>query len=231
MADPINQLRSVARQTPRNSPDRSLLDLNILPERHRRKKVSLVKILPFILILILFALLYPSYTQLQSTQNLLQMRESELDQVQAALASYDPLVAEIEGLQSRLEMAQSRIRLILESYDNIQIETTRWSPFLELIVDLIPEGVILSKIDQQENQITFTGFALEHGWVLEFRDELAATGEFNQVQVDFLARVPAETLEGTPSTDEGPEEEEIPVDVFSFQISSFLPEGYPGGQP
>jgi Tfp pilus assembly protein PilN len=230
MSDPISELRKAAIATPRNSPDRTLLDLNLLPERHRGKRISLVKILPYFLILALVGLLFPAFSQLQSTQVELRTREIELDEIQVALASYEPLMAEIEGLQTRIDTAQARIQVIQDSYEHIQFKSTRWSRYLEMVLLITPGNILINSLDQEEVQIILNGYALNHNDVLELQDDLEATGEFHQVSIDFLARVPVETLNLDSPPEADPEEDE-PPDYFGFQLTMTLPELDTGGQP
>ncbi len=59
-----------------------LFDLNILPLRHRRKKIKLVHILPWQILIILLGMLYPAGINALDAQAQFIQSKSDLNQVQ-----------------------------------------------------------------------------------------------------------------------------------------------------
>jgi len=136
-----------------------LFDINILPQRYRRKRIRLVSILPWLLFIVLLGLLY--FSGILALEAQAQFKQSQIDlaQVQSALENYQSSAEQVESLENEIEAANLLRDQITDSYQGVDLTGTHWSDTLFSIKGIIPEGISLSLVTQQENQILLQGIS------------------------------------------------------------------------
>lgn len=186
----------------------SMLDLNILPKRHRRRGVPLGSILRGALLLALLILMVPANERGITVQAALSLQQEQLDAAQAALDSYIPLIDEIDLLESDLEAARARIEQIVASYVNVQLDAPTWSALLREIRTAVPADSAIVNIAQAEDVITVSGLSEAYQSPLQMAEDLEQTGLFTLVSVDAISSLTLdETIEAAPAEESEPGEE------------------------
>ena len=224
MEDPIKQPPIEIGPTQPLRGTRDLFDINILPPRYRRKKLTLIGVLPWLLLFVLLGTIYPTYTLAAQSQRAFQDSRLALAKVQADLDFYQSNSQEQEDLQSRIEDAQARQEAIRQSFGGLQFSTLKWSPTLFRINQLLPEGMSWVQISQQDQNIRLEGVSTEYQLVIGLRDTLSNIASLDSVEIDTIEKIeteetpvpaPAEEEEGTTAGEE-------PAALYRFTILADL---------
>ena len=207
-----------------------LFDINILPQRYRRKQIRLVSILPWLLFIILLGLLY--FSGILALEAQAQFKQSQIDlaQVQSALESYQSSAEQVESLENEIEAAYFLRDQITDSYLGFDLTGTHWSNTLFSIKGIIPEGISLSLITQQDNQILLQGISTSYPIILDLVEKLNGLDAVQSVQIESVIRI----IEVEPSVvavetgDESqPSTSKIPSYSFSILTTTSGEEGLP----
>ncbi len=199
-----------------------LFDINILPQRYRRKRIRLVSILPWLLFIVLLGLLYFSGILALEAQGQFKQSQIDLAQVQSALENYQSSAEHVESLENEIEAAYLLRDQITDSYQGIDLSGTHWSDTLFSIKGIIPEGISLSLVTQQENQILLQGISNSYSIILDLVENLNELDAVQSVQIESVIRIVEEEYaaveietgdESQPSTSTNPS--------YSFSILTF----------
>lgn len=166
-----------------------LFDINILPQRYRRKRIRLVSILPWLLFIVLLGLLYFSGILALEAQAQFKQSQINLAQVQSALESYQSSAEQVESLENEIEAAYLLRDQITDSYQGIDLTSTHWSDTLFSIKGIIPEGISLSLVTQQENQILLQGISNSYSIILDLVENLNELDAVQSVQIESVTRI------------------------------------------
>jgi len=199
---------------------KELFDINILPERFRRKRLTLIGILPWLLLLILLGTIYPTYTLAIQTQETFQENRMALARVQADLAFYQTTNQEQEELQSQLADALAQKEAIIQSYGGLSFSSLRRSPLLYQIHQTLPEGISWVQITQQNQTIRLDGMAAEYQLVIDLMDSLKKLGSLAEVEIDSIEQIESEEtpfLEAENEAEAG-NPNQAPAMLYSFSI-------------
>ncbi|MCD4801765.1 MAG: PilN domain-containing protein [Anaerolineales bacterium] len=174
-----------------------LFDINILPQRYRRKRIRLVSILPWLLFIVLLGLLY--FSGILALEAQAQFKQSQIDlaQVQSALENYQSSAEQVESLENEIEAANLLRDQITDSYQGVDLTGTHWSDTLFSIKGIIPEGISLSLVTQQENQILLQGISNSYSIILDLVENLNGLDAVQNVQIESVTRI----VEAEPSVD------------------------------
>ncbi|MCJ7734631.1 MAG: hypothetical protein MUP11_08780, partial [Anaerolineales bacterium] len=82
-----------------------VFDINILPERYRRKKIRLVAVLPWLLFLVFLTALYPSLLIAQEAQSNFKRSQFQVAVLQTSLETYQSAANEMTALQDEIDVA------------------------------------------------------------------------------------------------------------------------------
>ncbi len=190
-----------------------LFDINILPQRYRRKRIRLINILPWLLFIILLGLLYFSGILALEAQGQFKQSQIDLAQVQSALENYQSSAEQVEFLENEIEVAYLLRDQVTDSYQGIDLTSTHWSDTLFSIKGIIPEGISLSLITQQENQIFLQGISNSYSIILDLVENLNELDAVQSVQIESVTRIVEEEYaaveietgdESQPSTSTNP---------------------------
>ncbi len=166
-----------------------LFDINILPQRYRRKRIRLVSILPWFMFIVLFGLLYPSGIMALEAQAQFKRSQIDLAQVQSVLQSYQSSAEQVDFLENEIEEAYQLRDQITASYQGIDLTGTHWSDTLFSIKGVIPEGISLTLITQQDNQIFLEGISTSYPIILDLVEKLNGLDAVQRVQIEFVTQI------------------------------------------
>lgn len=199
--------------------NRSVLDINILPDRYRRQKIRLLSILPWLLLVILLALLYPAVVQALQAEEEFQESSQAYQAIQATVESYSSMENEIETLETALEAANQQLESFSASYGNFQLQSTDRSEQLDLILSAKPPGITLGNLVQQGSEIILEGTADAYQLPLEMVETLQSLERFSSVELNAIQAVISEEAGSTPVPGEEEQPPPTPAPGYTFQIS------------
>ena len=166
-----------------------LFDINILPQRYRRKRIRLVSILPWLLFIILLGLLYFSGILALEAQAQFKRSQIDLAQVQSALGNYQSSAEQVESLENEIEAAYLLRDQITDSYQGFDLTSTHWSDTLFSIKGIIPKGISLTLITQLDNQILLQGNSNSYPIILGLVEKLNGLDSVQSVQIESVTRI------------------------------------------
>ena len=166
-----------------------LVDLNILPDRYRRRRLGPRTVLPWILLLVLLGLLYPVGNNFLQTQQAFRDKQQELDQVQTAFDNYLPVEERLAILEAEIEAAEIKAEEIRAQYSEIDLELTSWSYILFSIVEKLPPGVKVSAYLQSGREIQLQGTADTYQQVLDLEEAMQTINPVHGVQIDSILKL------------------------------------------
>ena len=171
-----------------------LFNINILPERYRRKRLWLVAVLPWLFLIILIPSLYPGGNMALEAQDSFNQINSEIIQIQTTMEVYQTASNGMETLVSEIEIATQHRDQILESYQGIDLQGTNWSETLYQIEKNAPNGIIWTVITQEENEIQLEGISNNYHIVLDLVDSLVWLDNIIRVQIESVDQVVVDEL-------------------------------------
>ncbi len=213
----------------KNNKSQELLNINVLPDRYRRKKFRLMNILPWLLLVILLALLYPAVVQALQAEEEFQESKQAFQAIQATVESYRSLENEIETLESALEAANQQLESFSASYGDFQLQSTTRSEQLDLILSAKPPGITLGNLVQQGGEIILEGTADAYQLPLQMVESLQSLERFSSVRLKAIQAVISEQTGSTPVPSEEEQPPPTPTPGYTFQIS--IRSGDEEGQP
>jgi Tfp pilus assembly protein PilN len=194
-----------------------LIDLNVLPSRYRRKKIKPLHLLPWVLWVALLGLMYPVVANLVQAQMSFQQAKSKFQSVQASIEAYQPLAQEMESLQAEIETAHQTTEAIQRSYRDIKLDSPLWSEVLTFVTGNTPQGIKITNLVQNGDQILVEGNTDSYQRILEMDQTLKGVERFSNVELQSINQVNDE--ESAPN----------PPSVYQFQFSIEVNER--AGQP
>lgn len=167
-------------------PKTKLTDLNVLPDRHQRRKIQPLVVLAFLFWAVLIGLLYPAGSLFLETQRDFRQAQNGYQELQAEVDSYQSVEVRLENLRTAIDNAAAEADQIKSSYGEIDLETTRWSTLLFSITDEIPQGVDIQEVNQSGTQVDLRGAAASYQLVLTLEDSLQTIPGFQLVEIDSI---------------------------------------------
>lgn len=194
-----------------------MIDLNILPEVYRKRKITLSALRPWLFLLTFGLILIPTL-QLYSKASLeLSRVEGDLAKVQAALDDYKPLAEEKAALEAKIEEALDQAGEIESATDSATIQEIVWSDVLQHILRIAPAGMELTIIDQLGYEVVIVGVAEGHRLPMSYADDLMKSGLFVSLVVNSIVQI--KESEPTPAEPVGL----VPPPLYEFEMSLILP--------
>jgi len=206
MEDPTTQPKQINDLLIRGTPD--LFDINILPARYQRKRLTFLMILPWLLLLILLGTIYPTYTIAAKTQDIFRQARLDFAQTQVKLDFFQSNTEELELLQSQIEEKTAERDQILESYSGLDLAPEDWSPTLFKIQAAVPQGIALSYLSRQDDAYRLEGIASQYALIIDLSDALAGIDALSEIEIDQIEQIPeddAPVLPNLPPTEADPE--------------------------
>ena len=220
MEDPTVQPPPKPRPAPPLRGSRDQFDINILPDRFRRKRLTLMGLLPWLLLIVLLGTIYPTFTLAAQTQETFRDNRLALERVQANLEFYQTSDQELEDLQSRLTDALAQKEAIILSFGDLRFSSEKWSPTLIQINQLLPEGVSWIQISQQNETIRLDGIATKYQLVIDLLNSLKKLDSLAASEIESIEQIEGEeTLTTTSEGEDDPiTSSEDPHIIYSFTI-------------
>ncbi|MDZ7843607.1 MAG: PilN domain-containing protein [Anaerolineales bacterium] len=204
---------------------RVLVDLNILPDRHRRGKINPIMILAFLFWAVLLGLLYPAGINFLQAQSDYTIIHGEFSQLKTEVDNYQSVDNRLETIQAEIENTHQQAEEIKSKYNAIKLNYASWSSLLFSIVESFPPGVEIQEINQSGTQVELEGSAASYDRVLILRDDLIGLGSFPIVQIKSIQFL---------TEQEFPAGEETPVEIsedFPYLFRITLNTQEEGSQP
>ncbi len=203
MDDPKQILGDAPQKTGLLTGSLELFDINILPERYRRKKFRPVAILPWLLLILFLAALYPSVLIAREAQSTFTRSQLEVSNLQTSLESYQSAAVKLAALQEEINLQVQQKEQIQSSYQGLDLKGSNWSPTLFRVVQNAPDGISLTSVTQQDQEILLEGTAAAYPQVLEYLDSLSSLEEFSAVQIEAIDQIIVDPLTLVPADPAG----------------------------
>ena len=226
MDDPKKISPNDLKKTPQLRGSVDLFDINILPFRLQRRKVTLVRVLPWLILPILMGALYPTGINTLNAQNDFREKRADLLLTQAELEIMQTNTQSLENIQSEIANEIERRNQILESYGGINLQGTNWNETLRRIHQITPPEIVWNSISQQGDEITLEGIAASYQFVIDLSDSLNDLKGLQSAEIIFVEQVSSEDLIAAPLVLEG-EAEAVVLNqgpFYSFTILSITEE-------
>jgi Tfp pilus assembly protein PilN len=222
MDDPKKITPEDLRKTPLLRGTIELFDINILPERYRRRKITLISVLPWLILVLLIGALYPAATNAIKAQNDFQEIQAELLLTKTELEIMQTNTESLENIQNEIASETDRRDQVLSSYGGINLRGTSWNATLLRIYQITPPDIVWNAVSQQENEILLDGMATSYQVVLDFYDSLDHLTGLQSVEITSMEQVIDEdaVVATTSKEEEGNSNATDPSAPYSFTILS-----------
>lgn len=218
----VNDLK----KTPQFRGSVDLFDINILPFRHRRRKVTLIRVLPWLILPFLMGAIYPAGINALDAQNDFREKRTDLLLTQAELEIIQTNTQSLENIQSEIANEIEKRNQILESYGGINLQGTNWNETLRRIHQITPSEIAWNSISQQGDEITLEGIAAGYQLVIDLSDSLNNLKGLQSAEIIFMEQVSSEDFIASPAVVEGEADAFVsnPAPFYSFTILSIAEE-------
>ena len=194
-----------------------MIDLNILPEEYRKRKITLSALRPWLFLFAFALILIPTLQLYSKASRELGRVEGDLAKVQAALDDYKPLAEEKAALEAKIEQALDQAGEIESATDSATIQEIVWSDILQNILRIAPAGIQLTIIDQLGYEVVIVGVAEGHRLPMTYADDLIESGLFVSLVVNSIVQIKEpEPIPGEPVSPDTPP-------LYEFEMSLILP--------
>lgn len=207
------------------------VDLNLLPERHRRQWPSPSTVLSWALMLLLLGALYYSYPTFKAASAHYQDQVAALEAAENEVRAPTPFEEQVSALRADIEAEQERAQTLRASRRSLVIQQIAWGATLIEFVNAAPPGLEITSVSQEQISLRFAGIADEYHLPLQYAATLRTLAGDASVRVEAIRvqQPPAETDDAaTPTpqpTEEGESTEEEVVEIsYSFTITVAYPE-------
>ncbi len=233
MFDDLRVTDSEVAATPAAPPGPALvIDLNFLPERYRRHKLTLKAMRPALFALGFALLLIPLSRYWTESRSRLLLIEDALARVQAELQGYEPLAEERTQLETRIESAQAASAEIQAAYETVNIQNTTWNRLILRSLAAVPARARIDRLAQSGEEVVFEGIAEAYALPSIYADSLRGLGDYGEVIIQSITRIEQEEAEAMLAAEaekeEGEERDTVEgqasvFPAYRFQISALLP--------
>lgn len=212
------------RKTPLLQGSIELFDINILPERYKRRKITFISALPWIILLILVGGIYPAVMNALNSQDDFREKRAELILTKTELDAIQANTESLENLQNEIISETEKRDQILDSYGGMDLQGTSWNETLLLIYKTTTPDIVLDSVVQTENEILLDGTGISYQAVLDFYDALKVLTDLQRVEITSIEQVMnEETVIPAITTDEGGTSSVIDLPTsYTFTILSTI---------
>ena len=223
--------RPEARRTPARAA--GLLDLNVLPQRHRRPKLRWASVAPWLSLLGLLILVYPTFQWFTTTNQAFNLVARNLDHQSATQSALRTPSGTEAALSTQITEARDRASQLESAAGSVNIQQVAWGDTLGFLLDQAPVGVTLFAINQEDDTLVLTGNASTYQVPLAYAQRLRDTGRFLSVSVSVISRnaetspTPASAATATPgvaSAQERPFTFRLTLQTAASNVSTPAPE-------
>jgi Tfp pilus assembly protein PilN len=196
----------------------TILEMNILPERYRRRKIQPGAVLAVILLLGQLLLLYPVSTILIQEQNSFMESKTAFQDLQAEVDSYNAPQDRIAELEAELESIQQELIVFEDSFSALDFQNTAWSEYLNLVLEQAPAAINVDSILFQDSTILVIGRSDSYSLPLVMVDNLEAQERFSEARALSIQVIPPEDDPLNSTAENNPETNNPENPVYSFEI-------------
>jgi hypothetical protein len=211
------------RSTERSRPARAdgLLDINVLPQRHRKARLRWASVAPWLSLLGLIILVYPTFQWFVATNDEFGLVARDLAHMRSTQIALQTPSGTESALSTQIASVNDQTQGIRAAADSLNLQQIAWGETIQRALDLAPLGVDVSSVVQTEDQVEITGLASSYQIPLAYAQRLKDSGRFSDVSVSVVSRNPEasptpSSASPTPSTSAG-------QPSFTFRLSLLLP--------
>lgn len=183
--------------TPARPPSR--FDLNLLPARHRARRLTLGTVLTWLLLLALLAMLVPAWLWFARATDAYRTTAEEGDLLRLSVDSNGGSQADLDALATRVADVADEATQLEAALESLGIRRVVWSEALAVLVGRTPTGVTYTSITDEGESIRVEGLSLDEKTPLTLVQTLTASGAFVTVRLEALDRVTGEEEEPAPT--------------------------------
>lgn len=165
------------------------IDVNILPEQYRPRKLPRRVILLSLIAVILAVLILPLWLVSASMRGGAASLETEVQSVQGDLARVSTPLPEVQELMNKLDQIQQSGSELEEAQATLAAERPDWPAVMAAIGNYNPDELSLDSLAQTNSQITLNGRAIDRSVVMAYADDLQASDLFSSVDVQSISSV------------------------------------------
>jgi Tfp pilus assembly protein PilN len=163
------------------------VDLDLLPDEYKPRKVSKTSTVLVIVVLLMVCLAGLFIFLKTNTDSQIDSLEDELVTVTAEYNAARNLVTEGKALQGQIDAAESKLEAIEEDYEIYKEDLILWSVIIRQIDDAIPgTRLSLKSITQSGSSINLVGTANEDNYVYNYATNLEENEYFWDVTVKSI---------------------------------------------
>ncbi len=196
----------------------TILYMNIMPERYRRKKIQPGAVLAVILLLVQLLLLYPISTILTREQSRFVESKTAFQELQAEVDAYNAPQERIAELEAELESANQHLIGFEDSFTALDFQNTPWSEYLKLVLEQSPAALKVENILFQDSIILVVGRSDSYQLPLVMVENLEAQDRISEARALSIQVIPPEEDSRDPSAAEIPETLNPDNPGYSFEI-------------
>lgn len=218
------------------------IDLNILPEQYRRRVVSPIIMLFWVIAIALFVLCVPTFIFQQYNRRRAGELSLQLSQAQSTLRALRTPGPTVVALSNELERKQRALEALQTLQPTLAMRRNDWPSIFETILSYDPQHIDVRELIQDVTDLRLGGLATSQDEVLNYANFLDRSGVFQQVIVQSIERAtevpppetPGVTATGVPTgvvatpTPVPPTPTVSPYDVY--EIDDFAPKAIVVGE-
>jgi Tfp pilus assembly protein PilN len=183
--------------TPARPPSR--LDLNLLPARHRARRLTWGTVLTWLLLVALLAMLAPAWLWFARTTDAYITTAGEGDLLRQAVDGSGGSQADLDALATRVANVADEATQLEAALESLGIRRVVWSETLAVLVARTPAGITYTSISDEGESIRVEGLSLDEKTPLTLVQALTASAAFEAVRLEALDRVTGEEEEPAPT--------------------------------
>jgi len=174
------------RASAREIPYRQVPNLNILPEEFRRPGISVLRIILVVVIILEAGLGYFALQSRAQGEQAVATLELQLGQTDGNIRRAREDQAQAKDLQASIGLLEQRLSQLQQDYRQVTRGRTYW-PALARMVGLVPQGVTLTSVSQDEDGARVSGMASSYDTVMVYRQALEGSPEVRLVVPELLS--------------------------------------------
>ncbi len=180
-------------------PPASRLDLNLLPTRHRPRRLTLGSVLTWVLLLALLILLAPAWVWFTRTTDAYRRTADEGEMLRQGVTAGAGTNADLDALATGVADTSDQASQLEAALDSLGIRRVVWSDSLAVLLEQTPAGITYTDMSDQGGAIRVEGLSPDELAPLTLVQNLTSTGAFVVVRLEALDRVSADTEEPSPT--------------------------------
>lgn len=162
------------------------LDIDILPERYRPRRVSAQTLMVIMAIAALLLGLIPAYAFLVAERDRTADLQARLAQAKEALAEAQANPGQLEEVNRQIEQTRAQVTSIQEALGMLSQRQAPRSACVSAPVVALASGVRIISVTQDGDNCTVTGEADSQNLALNYARAIRSTGQFATVLIVWL---------------------------------------------